>query len=312
METKASHIAVGAFVLLLIVSGISFIVWINKFSERGIVVDHYIRFAGSVAGLNVGSNVLFGGIPIGHVMAVRVDPQDSSLARVDIAVDSEAPIRRDSEATLAMQGITGNVLVEISRGTEGSPRLKPGEEIRSGYSPLERLLTTAPEMLSKANQLLDRATAFLNPQNAATTARILDNLDQLTAKFSANTGKLDTLLTDGSVAVKQITATSAEVQKLATDLRGTTGKLVGDADKTVQQIHVLASSFTKTADKLNHLIDDNRQPVHDFASTGLYELSQMITEVRMLAQNLNRISMEIERDPARFFFGDRQKGFQAQ
>ena len=54
------------------------------------------------------------------------------------------------------------------------------------------------------------------------------------------------------------------------------------------------------------------QPIHDFTSTGLYELTQMITEVRLLAQTLNRVSIEIERDPARFFFGDRQKGFQAQ
>jgi len=32
----------------------------------------------------------------------------------------------------------------------------------------------------------------------------------------------------------------------------------------------------------------------------------------LLAQTLNRVSIEIERDPARFFFGDRQKGFEAQ
>jgi len=35
-------------------------------------------------------------------------------------------------------------------------------------------------------------------------------------------------------------------------------------------------------------------------------------EVRLLAQTLNRVALEIERDPARFFFGDRQKGFEAQ
>jgi hypothetical protein len=47
-------------------------------------------------------------------------------------------------------------------------------------------------------------------------------------------------------------------------------------------------------------------------ATGLYELSQMITEVRLLAQTLNRASVEIERYSAKFFFGDRQKAFVAQ
>ena len=60
------------------------------------------------------------------------------------------------------------------------------------------------------------------------------------------------------------------------------------------------------------MLTDNRSPIRDFTSTGLYELTQMITEVRLLAQTLNRISIQIERDPARFLFGDRQKGFQAQ
>ncbi len=109
-----------------------------------------------------------------------------------------------------------------------------------------------------------------------------------------------------------MTATALEIQKLASDLRDSTGKLVGSADKAVGQIRTLASTFNKTAGSLDGLIQENRQPIHDFATQGLYELTQMITEVRLLAQTLNRVSIEIERDPARFFFGDRQKGFEAQ
>ncbi|HZT17822.1 MAG TPA: MlaD family protein, partial [Dongiaceae bacterium] len=134
METKASNIAVGAFVLILLFGALIFVVWVGHFSVRAATADYFVRFSGSVAGLDVNSNVLFGGIPVGHVTAVRVDPQDSSLARVDIAVDADTPIRTDSEATLAMQGITGGVLVEISRGTIRGQRQKPGTEIQSGYS----------------------------------------------------------------------------------------------------------------------------------------------------------------------------------
>jgi phospholipid/cholesterol/gamma-HCH transport system substrate-binding protein len=143
-------------------------------------------------------------------------------------------------------------------------------------------------------------------------SNILANLDHLTNMLSANTGRLDELLNNSNAAIKQVTATGAEVQQLAAELRGHTGKLISDTDLTVQQVRVLATTFGRTADDLDKLVRENRQPIRDFTSTGLYELSQMITEVRMLAQNLNRISMEIERDPARFFFGDRQKGFTAQ
>jgi phospholipid/cholesterol/gamma-HCH transport system substrate-binding protein len=312
METRASHIAVGAFVLILLFGALGFVIWVAQLSSRVAMSDYYIRFSGSVAGLDVNSNVLFGGIPVGHVTSVAVDPEDSSLARVDILVQTGTPIRSDSEATLAMQGITGGVLVNISRGTTHGQMQKPGTEIQSGYSTLERLLSGAPELITKANGLLDRATTFLSPQNAEAVARILTSLDRITGALAESSDKFDGLLSDVDGAVKRVDGTAAEIQQLASDLRGTTGKLATSADKAVGDIRTLATTFNKTADNLNLLIQDNRQPIHDFTSTGLYELSQMITEVRLLAQSLNRISIEIERDPARFFFGDRQKGFEAQ
>jgi len=312
METRASHIAVGAFVLVLLFGALGFLVWVGHFSERVVETHYFTRFYGSVAGLDVNSNVLFGGIPVGHVTTVEVDPQDSALARVDIRVKSDTPVRTDSVATLAMQGITGGVLVEISRGTKAAPKLKEGSEIPSAYSPLERLLSGAPELVTKANALLDRASTFLNPDNSAALARVLVNLDHLTGKLANSSDRIDGLLTQADTALSQVTATAVEIQKLASDLRGSSGKLVTSADKAVDQIRALAGNFNKTATSLDGLIKENRQPIHDFATTGLYELSSMITEVRLLAQTLNRISIEIERDPARFLFGDRQKGFEAQ
>ncbi len=312
METRASNIAVGAFVLALVIGAIGFIFWVGKYSERVALVDHYVRFAGSVAGLDVGSNVLFGGIPIGHVTSVAVDPVETSLARVDLSVDATVPIRQDSQAVLAMQGITGGVLVEISRGSDTSPKLKPGLEIRSGFSPFEQLLNGAPELITKGSALMDRATAFLSTDNAAAVTRVLLNIDKLTALLAADSDKFDLLLSEGADAVKQVSETGAEFQKLAAELRGNVGKVSGEATNTMAQIRVLSDNFSKTSERLNQLIDDNRQPVHDFTSTGLYELTQMITEVRLLAQTLNRVSIQIERDPARFFLGDRQKGFTAQ
>ena len=312
METRASNIAVGAFVMILIICAIGFVFWVGKFSERVTSVDHYVLFTGSVAGLDVGSNVLFGGIPIGHVTGIKVDPQDTSMARVDISVDATVPIKKDSEAILEMQGITGGVLVEVSRGTSESERLAAGAEIPSGYSAFEKLLNGAPELIGKGNALLDRASAFLSPENSAAVARVLANIDKLTSVLAAESAKFDSVIDQGTDTLKQVGAMSQEFQKLAAELRVNTGKLGAEANNTLAQVRVMSQDFSKTAKTLDTVLNDNRAPIHDFTSTGLYELTQMITEVRLLAQTLNRISIEIERDPARFLFGDRQKGFQAQ
>src|ERR1700686_498819 len=125
MEPRASHFAVGALVLLIVCSLPVLALWSSKSTRLGLV-DHYIRFTGTVAGLEVGSNVLLGGIPIGHVTALRVDPQNSLSARIDISVDGAAPIYSDSRATMQLQGLS-NIYIDISRGGgAGSRRLGPG------------------------------------------------------------------------------------------------------------------------------------------------------------------------------------------
>jgi phospholipid/cholesterol/gamma-HCH transport system substrate-binding protein len=204
------------------------------------------------------------------------------------------------------------VLVEVSRGTSGSDRLEAGKEIPSGYSAFEKLLNGAPELIGKGNALLDRASAFLSPENSAAVARVLVNIDKLTAALAADSAKFDAIIDQGTVTLQQVGAMSQEFQKLAAELRTNTGKLTGEANNTLAQVRVMSEDFSKTAKTLDTVLNDNRAPIRDFTGTGLYELTQMITEVRLLAQTLNRVSVEIERDPARFFFGDRQKGFQAQ
>ena len=80
---------------------------------------------------------------------------------------------------------------------------------------------------------------------------------------------------------------------------------------TIVDIRGTAQSFTEVAKLLDKMIAENRGPLRDFSRRGLSELSQFIAESRLLVADLTRLTVQIERDPARFFFGDAQKGFEA-
>ena len=84
-----------------------------------------------------------------------------------------------------------------------------------------------------------------------------------------------------------------------TDLR----PVVGDLQTGV-------TSFSAMTTSVNKLVDENRRPLRDFSATGLYEFSLFISEARDLIKALTRISTRLEDDPARFLFGDSQKGYQ--
>src|SRR5215472_14031454 len=178
METRASYIAVGAFVLILLLGGIGFGLWASKFNSIYVFVDHFVRVEGSVAGLNTNSAVLFGGIPIGKVTRIEIDPKDQRLTRIDMSVRADAPIRVDSRAILESKSLIGGVVVEISRGAKDSALLSQ-DEIAAGRSSWERLTTGAPKLAKKAGALYDQIGLFLKPENGAALARILANADRL-------------------------------------------------------------------------------------------------------------------------------------
>jgi phospholipid/cholesterol/gamma-HCH transport system substrate-binding protein len=76
----------------------------------------------------------------------------------------------------------------------------------------------------------------------------------------------------------------------------------------VDQIQKTLKAFQNLASTLDEVVGKNKRALQDFASTGLYELSRFLTEARTLVAALQRLSERMERDPARFLFGDSQRG----
>jgi phospholipid/cholesterol/gamma-HCH transport system substrate-binding protein len=80
----------------------------------------------------------------------------------------------------------------------------------------------------------------------------------------------------------------------------------------------MLTSIDSASRKLDHLVDhldavvqENRQPLHDFSQNGLNQVSQVLVEARAVIANINRITDDIQRDPTRFLFGgEHRPGYQ--
>jgi phospholipid/cholesterol/gamma-HCH transport system substrate-binding protein len=312
METRARHIAVGGFVLVLLVCAGLFAIWVAKFHNEVSYVPYYTRLSGSVSQLRVDSTVLFGGIPIGRVTDVSIDAQNSELARVDFVVRSGTPIRVDSQATVEIQSIAGGVGLQISRGTTGSRRLSPGSEVKGVASPLERLVSQAPNLMNKLTEIAGNLNTMLSKDNRDALTETLSNLRDLSVNLKSHQDQLDSLLDNGNVAVKNFADAGQQLNSLAIQLNKSAGSITGDAQKAVQSFNEMSAAFKATANQFSSLISDNREPIHQFTGSALYEATDLIAQLRELAGSMARISQEIERDPARFFLSDRNKGYKPQ
>ena len=120
--------------------------------------------------------------------------------------------------------------------------------------------------------------------------------------------------------------TLVEVKHLAADLRenaleftnGTSRALNsiqsemdgvgGEMQAAIRTLSLSAGHVGDAAEQLADFIKDNRDPVEDFTGSGLYELTQLLSETRVLVGALSRISSQIEQNPAQFLFGQTQRG----
>jgi len=342
METKAGYVAVGAFVLALVAVGLGFVVWLAKVSVDTSFDYYDIYFSGSVSGLREGGIVQYHGVPVGTVTEILIVPDDVERVRVTIEVEAGTPVRADVVATLQIQGITGLSFIQLQGGSNAAPMLeaKEGERypvIASRPSQLERVFETVPELVQRFTDLVGRATLLLNDENQQAFSETLANIRDLTGAFASQTGNIEATLTDARAAVGALRETAEVVKGMTGELRADAKRLTDAAEAALAQITVTAGtantqvgevsaqlqttlkdfsetakSLTKLANDLDGMVAENRQPIRTFSETGLYELSQFITEARALVGVLTQIAAQMERDPTRFLLGGQQQGYEAQ
>jgi phospholipid/cholesterol/gamma-HCH transport system substrate-binding protein len=306
METRASYLIVGAFVLALIAGAFGFGLWITRANLRDTNVIYYVNFTGSVSGLQVGSQVQLRGVPVGSVSDIAIDERNIELIQVTVAIRPGTPIKTDTVAQLQLQGITGLSIIQLSGGTQDAPPLEPAlgkrrAVIPSVPSPLERVFENVPEVTAQVVELAERLNSLLNDQNRQAIADILNHLD-------AFTGSLAESRQDVTKALHTLPELANSLNGLATQLSSDSHRLAGRSEEAATALSQTAKDISRMASELGNLAADNRTAVHDFGQSGLYELSQFLSDARVLVNTLNRLAEEMERDPARFLFGDQQKG----
>jgi phospholipid/cholesterol/gamma-HCH transport system substrate-binding protein len=324
MEIRASYLLVGTVVLVLIAGLAAFSVWLVNADIDRQVEPYRIAFAGSVTGLQEGSQVRYRGVPIGRVTDIRIDPERVEWVLVEIEVDRGTPIRQDTVASLEMQGITGIAYVQLRGGTQDSATLVATgnasmPEIPSQRSTIERLFESTPELLVRSLGLVDRATTLLSEENLQALTKTLQNLETVTASLAAHGDDLGAVLGEAQGVAQGVGSVVEKLGALATDLRQLSAKVdarvdgVGDElSVTLADTRQAANTLGRASGSLEEMVGELRQPASDFAATGLYEFTQLVGETRQLIAALTRITKEFERDPAGFFIGGGQRGFQAE
>lgn len=303
METRASHLLVGSFVLMFMAAMIGFAIWMAKVNPDAEYQNYDIYFEGTVSGLVNRGTVFYLGIAVGEVRSISLAP-DPRMVKVTVRLQKEVPVNSKSRAKLEFQGLTGVAYIEIFGGAPDAAPLtvQDGQEypvIASEVSNFQALFDKAPNLVDETIKAVGAIQLLLGEANRSQVAAILENSNRLSANLADGTENLDQLMAKANVMMDSVNTTLIKVSSLVDNgndlLENEVKTLMADATQAVQSLNALAM-------RMDGLVQANEGAVTTFVSGTLPEISRMIMDLRSTARALSRLSAKIEANPARVLF----------
>lgn len=281
METRASYLAAGIFVIVTFIGLVIFLMWMSQVDWSGKGQKYDIYFSGSVTGLGKSSDVTYNGVPIGKVELIDIDPKKIDLVHVEVRIDQPKLIREDSYATLESKGITGTLQVRIMGGTRSSPSLKAkeGEErpvIRSQTSIIQSLIEETPLIMQKISNLLEDIRPIFNTNNIDSFSRSIRNLQEITSSLAEQRGAMD--------------------------------RLFFNVNQTLETIRKAGGTFDSAMGQFDKFLVDNGPYILKFTSTGLQSTSDLMDRLSELSKTVDRIATKVDKGPMQFLLQSNSQG----
>lgn len=304
MEIKSNNVLIGTFAIGVIAALFLFALWIGRV-QLDRTYDYYeIVFSGSVSGLTESGVVQYNGIRVGRVVDLHLAEDDPSKVVALVELDARTPVKEDTEAQLALFGLTGVALIELTGGSAGSPGLGiKGDQsyprIEATPSTFQELFMSAPDAIENASALVTDVRALVR-DNERSIKRIMANMEKLSVDLAEGGSDVATTLENINKITTDVAAASGKLEALATS----TNTLVeGDVRGLVQEARAAAASYRKVGQELEMVMSNNRGAINGFARDGLGQLPLLIEEARDMVASLDRFVSRAEGDPARFLLG---------
>jgi len=244
----------------------------------------------SVAGLNRGTAVRFGGIPVGMVTGLAIDDANPTRVLVRFRVKRSTPVRVDTRAAIAQVGFLGEPYLELRAGRPGQSALAEGATLQSIETPsLQEAVTRLATFLDRADTLVGSLERLSSSSPLRHADQTLARIDQLVASAGRGT----------NAAFTQLDQASRQVGRVSDQL----GRLAERSERLVVSLDTIlrgsGPGLATTQREALATLQDLRTLVADLQS-ALDQgggVDQLVRNLSLTTDNLARLTSRLERDP---------------
>jgi phospholipid/cholesterol/gamma-HCH transport system substrate-binding protein len=257
-ESKVGAFVLGCFSVLAFT-----LVYVINAQIGGHTVPYrtYLHYAG---GLEPGASVLYGGINVGKVTAVRPAESDPSKIEILLNVKDNTPLNDKSVAKLGFVTVMSGAALSITTGSNDARRLLAGSVIPSQETPsLDEITNKVAVLTDNANGLIVEVRGEL--QGISGDARtLLGNLNSVTGQ--PNQKKIRSVLDNVNAMLE------TERPKI---------------DRLTDQLNTLSQHADETIQNVNGTVSDVRAPVRNDLTelhSTLLQAKQLLADMQVLVR----------------------------
>jgi phospholipid/cholesterol/gamma-HCH transport system substrate-binding protein len=306
MEREANYVAVGAFILLVMAMAVGFVLWYTDANDKQDYDLYEIYFTGSVSGLDRGSPVRYLGVDVGRVRRLSIDKHDASRILAIAEIDREAPISAATRASLGLQGVTGLLFINLKEvpNIDKSVPLPPGEHypvIPSIASDFDVFLSSLPEVMGRANDLLTRVGRVFSDENLNGLAETVKSLRAATAGLPQTSQNITKL-------VDELRGTVKEIDGAALALRGMSEEARPEVKTALAKLTETANNLAQASERMDRFTQKSEAQLGHFSEQGLFELERLVRETRSAAREFRDLSRSLRDNPSQILYEPPESG----
>ncbi|MEW6765311.1 MAG: MlaD family protein [Pseudomonadota bacterium] len=295
METRVAYATVGVFVLILSAALIALGLWLGADVQTRQYKPYMFLTTESAAGINPGSVVRYRGVEVGRVKSLSLENPEQ--VRIVLDIEQGTPIKTDTRASIATQGVTGLAFIELSGGTLAAPDLEPGPNGEPALlAPAPSLLRRLDVALSRNLENLDEIAAqvqdLLNEDNRESFGTLLRNVALVSETLAQERAQIGAVLANGEKMTRAGTQAFEQLPSVMAEL-----------EATLREVRSAAANFRDTSTALREAATSTQKELGGLRRSLEPKIDALVDQIDQTADGIDALSRTLRRDPAQFVRG---------